>query len=70
MTEGNDGCRVIRTYYGRAQGKKVKSLVVVKCNFVGAYVKPPGPIVSPELDGWTDESGAAWLDENNNQWEA
>ncbi len=70
MVKGNDGCHVIHTYYGRAQGKRVKSLVTVRCDFVGKYVKPPEPIVPVILNSWVDELNEIWLDQNNNQWEA
>ena len=70
MEKENKGCNTIHTYYGRAQDKRVISLVTVKCNFVGEYVKPPEPIVPPVLNSWTNEFNVLWLDENNNQWEA
>ena len=63
-------CKVKRKYYAKAQGKRVVSLVVVKCNFVGEYVRPPEPIVPPILNQWINETNQTWLDENNNQWEA
>ncbi len=70
MAIGNDGCNVLHTYYGMAQGKRVISLVTVKCNFVGKYVKPPEPIVPPILNSWVNEFGIVWIDQNNNKWEA
>jgi len=63
-------CKIKHIYYARVDKKRVVSLVTVTCDFKGAYVKPPDVIIPPLPNGWTDDIGAKWLDENNIQWEA
>jgi len=63
-------CKIKHIYYAEAQGERVVSLVTVTCEFRGKYIKPPSEISPPLPNGWTDDIGAVWLDENNIQWEA
>ena len=70
MNENEVECKVLHTYYGRAQGKSVVSLKTVRCPFENVYIAPPEPVVPPVLNSWVDELSSSWLDNQNNQWEA
>ena len=65
-----DKCKLLEIYYARVNKVKEKVLITVHCDFHGEYVKPPDVIIPPLPNGWTDDIGARWLDENNIQWEA